>query len=90
MKKSDKILKAAYLGIKDEQLGEKTVAAYCIKEEYRDRPEAIHEEVKELLAYNEIICDHIIKVDDIPMDPRHHSKVEYGILRETLKNEHQL
>jgi len=90
MKKSDKILKAAYLGIKDEQLGEKTVAAYCIKEEYRDRPEAIHEEVKELLAYNEIICDHIIKVDDIPMDPRHHSKVEYGILRETLKNEYQL
>lgn len=87
LKKSDKIKKAAYLGIEDSELGEKTIAVYSIKDEFKERAEEVQKEAQELLEFNQIVFDKLVCIDDIPMDPRHHSKVEYGILRETLRGE---
>jgi acyl-CoA synthetase (AMP-forming)/AMP-acid ligase II/pimeloyl-ACP methyl ester carboxylesterase len=89
LKKSNLIKKAAYLGIPDPELGERTVAVYCLKEEAMKEKDQAEREARELLEFNGIQFDKLICVDDIPMDPRHHSKVEYGILRDNL-NEQQL
>jgi acyl-CoA synthetase (AMP-forming)/AMP-acid ligase II/pimeloyl-ACP methyl ester carboxylesterase len=86
LKKSDMVKKAAYLGIPDQELGEKTVAVFSLKEEFENQKEKAESEVKDLLNYNKIVFDKIICVEDIPMDPRHHSKVEYGILRKSLED----
>lgn len=85
LKKSDMVKKAAYLGVPDQELGEKTIAVFCLKEEHKDNKEKAEGEVKALLDYNGIVFDKIICVEDIPMDPRHHSKVEYGVLRTSLE-----
>ena len=66
------------------ELGEKTIAVYSLKEEATKDKDQAHEEAKDLLEFNGILFDKLLCVDDIPMDPRHHSKVEYGILRKTL------
>ncbi len=84
LKKSNYIKKAAYLGVPDKELGERTIAVYSLKEEALKDKEAAQKEAKELLEFNKILFDKLICVEDIPMDPRHHSKVEYGILRENL------
>lgn len=84
MKKCERIQRAAYLGIEDSELGEKTVAICEINSEYTKERESVLAEVKELLDYNGIIVDHLVEVEHIPMDPRHHSKVEYGKLRDEL------
>ncbi len=84
MNKCTRIKRAAYLGIEDSELGEKTVAVCEIDPEHVKHREEILAEVKELLDYNSIIVDHLIEVEHIPMDSRHHSKVEYGKLRAEL------
>ena len=33
---------------------------------------------------NQFIVYEILHVDDIPMDPRHHSKVEYEVLKKKI------
>lgn len=90
MKKCDDINKAAYLGLPDEKLGEKTVAVYSVKEDCGKAKDIVRKEIEDLLQYNDIICDHIQEVEDIPMDPRHHSKVEYEVLKKSLQSEYQL
>lgn len=85
LKKSPKVKKAAYLGIPDSTLGEKTIAVFSLKDEVKDTKEEATKEVKELLDYNGIVFDGLVCVEDIPMDPRHHSKVEYGVLRKNLE-----
>ncbi|MCF8059630.1 MAG: AMP-binding protein [Bacteriovoracaceae bacterium] len=87
LKKSERIKKAAFLGIPDTEFGERTVAVYSLKEEFMDKKTEVEKEAKELLEYNGIIFDQLLCVEDIPMDPRHHSKVEYGVLREYLKDQ---
>ena len=42
-------------------------------------------EIRRVMTKNEIPVDQVIFHPDIPMDLRHRSKVEYGILREELK-----
>lgn len=83
MKKISPILHAAYLGVEDEKLGEKTVAVFSVKE--NESIDQAKSEVERLLQKNEIIFDSVIHIDEIPMDPRHHSKVEYHVLRSRLK-----
>ena len=85
MKKIPLIKHAAYLGVEDKELGEKPVAVFSIKEGVNEA-EAV-EEVSRMLSKNEITFDDVIVIDHIPMDPRHHSKVEYHVLRATLKEE---
>ncbi len=84
MKKLQFIQKCAYLGMKDEVLGEKTIAAYTVHENSQGNARDWEQEIQRILAKNDVVVDEIIQVDDIPMDPRHHSKVEYSILRENI------
>ncbi len=83
MKKISFIDKAAYLGINDSQLGQKTYAVFTLKNNID--PEQAKKEVDRLLKKNQFITDEILIVDNIPMDPRHHSKVEYDVLRKQLE-----
>jgi hypothetical protein len=39
------------------------------------------------MGKNDIPVDKVIYREDIPMDARHRSKVEYGPLRDSLKEE---
>ncbi|PIK14890.1 AMP-binding protein [Halobacteriovorax sp. JY17] len=83
MKKISLIKHAAYLGVEDSKLGEKPIAVFSVKDGASEA-EAISE-VSRMLKKNKITFDDVIVVDHIPMDPRHHSKVEYHVLRATLK-----
>lgn len=82
LKKLPFVEKAAFLGMPDPVLGEKTFAVYTTKDESNE--EQI-KEIQRIMDKNKVLVDKIVCTDDIPMDPRHHSKVEYGILREKLK-----
>lgn len=84
MKKLSFIKKCAYLGIEDKELGEKTIAAYMTSDDALGSPTEWEEEIKRILAKNDVVVDKVVRVDDIPMDPRHHSKVEYTILRNSI------
>ncbi len=42
------------------------------------------DEIKRLFSKNAIPIDAFYIVDEIPMDPRHHSKVEYDVLRKRI------
>jgi len=91
MKKSDKVKKAAYLGVPDSKLGEKTVAVFSLKDSSSKQIEDdTIIEIKNLMNHNGIVFDKLICIDDIPMDSRHHSKVEYGLLRNTLSERNLL
>jgi len=85
MKRVSGLLHAAYLGIPDERLAEKPIAVFSVKE--GEDASLVRSEIERMLTKNEIIFDDIIHVESIPMDPRHHSKVEYHVLRDSLKNE---
>lgn len=77
---------AAYLGVKNTQLGEATYCVYSINEKALDEynEEMANDEIMRLMNKNSIPVDKIVCVKEIPMDPRHHSKVEYNKLREMI------
>lgn len=80
---------AAYLGVPDGKLGEKTVCVVAPKNigDIKDKKLCAEREaeIRRIMTKNEIPVDQVIFHPDIPMDLRHRSKVEYGILREELK-----
>ncbi|HAE37326.1 MAG TPA: AMP-ligase, partial [Candidatus Riflebacteria bacterium] len=80
---------AAYLGVPDEKLGEKTVCVIAPKDNAEIKNQKLcterEAEIRRVMAKNEIPVDQVIFYPDIPMDLRHRSKVEYGILRDELK-----
>lgn len=80
---------AAYLGVPDDKLGEKTVCVVAPKNngDIKDKKLCTEREaeIRRVMAKNEIPVDQVIFHPDIPMDLRHRSKVEYGILRDELK-----
>jgi acyl-CoA synthetase (AMP-forming)/AMP-acid ligase II len=80
LKKFPFIHRAAFLGVPDPKLGEKVFAVFSTHENYTDI-ETYKKEVRRVLEKNKFIIDDVIHTDDIPMDPRHHSKVEYAVLR---------
>jgi acyl-CoA synthetase (AMP-forming)/AMP-acid ligase II len=75
----------AFLGMVDDELGEKTCAVVSAKNP-EDLTKASHlsEQIRQSLQANGIPVDYALVLDEIPMDPRHHSKVEYGVLRDRL------
>jgi len=82
---------AAYMGVPDEELGEKTVCVVVPQNagEIADKKlcgERSNEIVR-IMGKNDIPVDQVIFRKDIPMDLRHRSKVEYGVLREELQRE---
>lgn len=83
LKKFDFVDKAAFLGIPDPKVNQKTFAVFTTKENFNDI-EKYKAEIKRVLMKNQFIVDEVIHTDSIPMDPRHHSKVEYDILRKKL------
>lgn len=73
---------AAYLGIPDSKLGEKTIVALAVKD--NTEPASVLEHVQRIFGKNGIPVDEIHFVASVPMDPRHHSKVEYTVLKESI------
>lgn len=86
LKKLDFVEKVAYLGVSDAVLGERTIAAMTLKDKTKDKSSCI-ELARSILDHNRIPTDEVLVLEDIPMDPRHHSKVEYERLRERLSQE---
>jgi len=78
------VKQAAFLGMPDSKLKEKTAIAVVLENRDMDKKYA-KEEILRLFGKNHIPVDALYFVDHIPMDPRHHSKVEYSVLREELK-----
>jgi acyl-coenzyme A synthetase/AMP-(fatty) acid ligase len=80
--------RCAFLGIKDALLGEATYAVVelnaAIDKSTFDFA-AAKKEIHRVFEKNKIPVDHIRFVPAVPMDPRHHSKVEYKVLRDQLQ-----
>ncbi len=87
LKKLNFVDKPAFLGIPDPKLGEKTVAVYTSQTTpQREQLAQWESEIRRIMDKNGVLVDKIIYTEDIPMDPRHHSKVEYAVLRQQLKD----
>ncbi len=84
LKKFPFVHKAAFLGIPDETLTEKTYAVFSTQDKGLNIEEA-KKEIRRVMEKNDFQVDEIIHIDDIPMDPRHHSKVEYEILKKKIQ-----
>lgn len=81
---------AAYIGMQDAQLGEKAVAVIVSKQSHFAKAASWKLHIKEAFQSNHIPLDEILLCDHIPMDPRHHSKVEYDLLRQQLIEAQQI
>jgi acyl-CoA synthetase (AMP-forming)/AMP-acid ligase II len=82
LKRMEFTAQAAYLGLPDASLTEKTAVALKLREGASQ--EQVVAEVKRVFAKNQIPVDEIHLVESIPMDPRHHSKVEYTALKDSI------
>lgn len=80
------VRKGAFLGLADPCLGERTAAVVEFSPGYQDQEAGIRE-ILRLLHKNRIVVDSLYAVNEIPMDPRHHSKVEYSLLRRKIHEE---
>ncbi|RME75819.1 MAG: hypothetical protein D6776_02425 [Planctomycetota bacterium] len=76
------VQRGAFLGLSDEELGERT--AVVVQPAPQADLDRIEREVLRRFEKNRIPVDALYFVDAIPMDPRHHSKVEYDALRRQL------
>lgn len=83
MKKLGFVKQCAYLGLPHETLGEETCCAVVAHEGAPDRA-AMEAEVRRIMDKNGIVVDRVVFPAEIPMDARHHSKVEYDVLRQQL------
>jgi acyl-CoA synthetase (AMP-forming)/AMP-acid ligase II len=82
MRAVDGVRNGAYVGLPDPALGEAAVAVISLTEAAdRGRVESA---VRHALRGAGAAVDRVLFVPEIPMDPRHHSKVEYERLRATL------
>jgi olefin beta-lactone synthetase len=86
LKRLDFVNRSAYLGLADPDLGERCVVALQLKEKEANIPKGL-KELKRLFTKNSFPVDACYIVNEIPMDPRHHSKVEYSVLRRLLLDE---
>lgn len=83
MKRLAGVRQAAYVGLPDPALGERAVAVVSLKENVPDQG-TLRRAVEDALAACNLPVDDVRVVQEIPMDPRHHSKVEYTTLRRQL------
>ena len=77
--------RCAFLGMPDAHLGEKNTVVIELGPSgaHLDREKA-QAQIRAVFGKNKIPVDAVHFVDKVPMDPRHHSKVEYGVLRQQL------
>jgi acyl-CoA synthetase (AMP-forming)/AMP-acid ligase II len=87
MKQLPFVANAAYVGLPDAALGERAVAVYTLREDHAGAADAAA--VCAALEQAGVVVDEIRRVDAIPLDPRHNSKVEYGVLRARLMEDHE-
>lgn len=76
------VLHGAFLGLPDDDLKER--AAAVVELAVAANPQVVLQEAQRLFAKHGIPLDAFYVVTQIPMDSRHHSKVEYGALRSQL------
>ncbi|MFP5520072.1 MAG: alpha/beta fold hydrolase [Bdellovibrionia bacterium] len=90
LKRFDFVARCAFLGLDDDKLGQANCIAIELKKDLDlnsfDK-ETAKSEILRVFAKNNIPVDKIFLVESVPMDPRHHSKVEYKVLRELLLKE---
>ncbi|KYG60377.1 AMP-ligase [Bdellovibrio bacteriovorus] len=89
LKRFDFTYRCAFLGVPDSSLGQATYAVVELKQEIDSKSfdfEAAKKEIRRVFEKNKIPVDQIKFVKKIPMDPRHHSKVEYKVLRDQLND----
>ena len=77
------VRQGAFLGLPCPTLGEKAAVVVSLRDPGFDR-EAARGEILHLFHKNQIPVDALYFVDQVPMDSRHHSKVEYGELKALL------
>jgi acyl-CoA synthetase (AMP-forming)/AMP-acid ligase II/pimeloyl-ACP methyl ester carboxylesterase len=80
--------RCAFLGMTDAALGQATVAAIELREASSAASfdfQKAKTDIRRVFEKNQIPVDQIHFVRHVPMDPRHHSKVEYSQLRKMLK-----
>lgn len=85
MKRIPFVETAAYLGLPDAELGERACAVFTTRPGVSSHD--AFAAVRMALQSERIPVDELKRVDAIPLDPRHHSKVEYAVLREQLMSE---
>lgn len=88
LKRLDFTYRCAFLGMPDYTLGQATYAVIELKADIdKDTFDfaSAKKEIQRVFAKNKIPVDEIKFVTKVPMDPRHHSKVEYKVLRDQLK-----
>lgn len=83
LKRFDFVKRCAFLGLPDEKLGQRTAVVIETVDGYKDI-EVGMKDIQRVFEKNRIVVDSFYVVDSIPMDPRHHSKVEYAILRDQI------
>jgi acyl-CoA synthetase (AMP-forming)/AMP-acid ligase II len=86
LKKLPFVQSAAYVGIPDPKLTERAVCVVVPKTTKHASSAQWEAEIKHIMAKNGVAVDQILFRDSIPMDPRHHSKVEYDVLRKQLQD----
>lgn len=80
------VRQAAFIGLEDANIGEKAFAVVSLKEgTTSDNQTQYINQITDLFKQNSIPVDEVKILEEIPMDPRHHSKVEYSKLRTMLK-----
>lgn len=87
LKKFPFVQQGAYLGMEDSELGEKAVVVIQPKDNallQNKKTNELETKIRNIFSKNNLPVDAIIFVESIPMDPRHHSKVEYTQLRKQL------
>jgi len=87
LRKLSFVEKAAFLGMPQDDGYE---ACWCVLQVKPDAPDekTCQSEVERILLKNGITYNRIVFVPEIPMDARHHSKVQYHELREMLNAKH--
>jgi acyl-CoA synthetase (AMP-forming)/AMP-acid ligase II len=83
LKKLPFVKLAAYLGIPDPQLGEKAVCVVT-GDDVGNSHSQWKSEIERIMKKNGVPVDQVVITQSIPMDPRHHSKVEYEVLKKEL------
>lgn len=89
MRKLPFVEQCAYLGVPLEEgvaiPNEKTVCVVVPRQGSGTSEEHHESEIRRIMEKNGMPVDQVVFRSKIPMDPRHHSKVEYDVLRNELK-----
>ncbi len=79
------VRRGAFLGLPDPRLGERAAVVVELDPDAPEAPVALRE-IRRVFEKNRIPIDSFYVVDRIPLDPRHHSKVEYALLRTMIRD----